>query len=164
MASKQKTVVRKYFSKRKNEWVTKTYKYNAPSPLIINKKGKVYEDKLERLRSSLSVMDQYELDRRIAHRLAMYNNYGENPRISEKTLRSMIADSKIEKAIINTGYTPEELASELGISVEDLLDEANWSESEFTFGGKTWDFEFKYDGSIMVERTKEEDNSASVQI
>ena len=151
MASKQKTVVRKYFSKRKNEWVTKTYKYNAPSPLIINKKGKVYEDKLKRLKDSLSYMDQYELDRRIAHRLAMFENYGENPRISEKTLRSMIADSKIEKAIINTGYTPEELAIELGISVDDLLDESNWSESEFTFGGKTWDFEFRYDGSIMVE-------------
>lgn len=54
MAAKQRTVVRKYFSKRKNEWVTKTYKYNAPSPLIINKKGKVYEDRLKRLRDSLS--------------------------------------------------------------------------------------------------------------
>ena len=160
MASKQKTVVRKYFSKRKNEWVTKTYKYNAPSPLIINKKGKVYEDRLERLRSSLSVMDQYELDRRITHRLSMFENYDENPRISEKTLRSMIANSKIEKAIINTGYTPEELASELGIDVADLLDESNWSGSEFTFGGKTWDFEFRYDGSIMVEHNdKSQSNS-----
>ena len=71
----------------------------------------------------------------------------------------MIADSKIEKAIINTGYTADELASELGIDVAgigvaDLLDEANWSGSEFTFGGKTWDFEFKYDGSVMVEKKK----------
>ena len=57
MAAKKRTVVRKYFSKRKNEWVTKTYKYNAPSPLIINKKGKVYEDKLKRLRDSLSSDD-----------------------------------------------------------------------------------------------------------
>ena len=82
----------------------------------------------------------------------MYNNYGENPRISERTLRSMISNSKIEKAIINTGYTAEELAAEMGIDVMDLLDEANWSESEFTFGGKTWNFEFRYDGSIMVEQ------------
>ena len=55
----------------------------------------------------------------------MYNNYGENPRISERTLRSMISNSKIEKAIINTGYTADELASELGIDVADLLDENN---------------------------------------
>lgn len=82
----------------------------------------------------------------------MAQNYGENPRISERTLRSMIADSKIEKAIINTGYTADELASELGIDVADLLDESNWSGSEFTFGGKTWNFEFRYDGSIMVEQ------------
>lgn len=56
MTAKKKTVVRKYFSKRKNEWVTKIYEYDirATSPLIINKKGKVYEDKLKRLRDSLS--------------------------------------------------------------------------------------------------------------
>ena len=151
MTAKKKTVVRKYFSKRKNEWVTKTYEYDtrAHSPLIINKKGKVYEDKLKRLRDSLNYMDQYELDLLIENQL-----YKKNPRISEKTLRSMIADSKIEKAIINTGYTADELASELGIDVADLLDEANWSGSEFTFGGKTWDFEFKYDGSVMVEKKK----------
>ena len=152
MTAKKKTVVRKYFSKRKNEWVTKTYEYDkrAHSPLIINKKGKVYEDKLKRLRNSLSdPNDQAELDLLIENQL-----YKKNPRISEKTLRSMIADSKIEKAIINTGYTADELASELGIDVADLLDEANWSGSEFTFGGKTWDFEFRYDGSVMVEKKK----------
>ena len=152
MTAKKKTVVRKYFSKRKNEWVTKTYEYDtrAHSPLIINKKGKVYEDKLKRLRNSLSdPNDQAELDLLIENQL-----YKKNPRISEKTLRSMIADSKIEKAIINTGYTADELASELGIDVADLLDEANWSGSEFTFGGKTWNFEFKYDGSVMVEKKK----------
>ena len=56
MTAKKKTVVRKYFSKRKNEWVTKIYEYDirAKSPLIINKKGKVYEDKLKRLRDSLT--------------------------------------------------------------------------------------------------------------
>ena len=152
MTAKKKTVVRKYFSKRKNEWVTKIYEYDtrAHSPLIINKKGKVYEDKLKRLRDSLSdPNDQAELDLLIENQL-----YKKNPRISEKTLRSMISDSKIEKAIINTGYTAEELASELGIDVADLLDESNWSGSEFTFGGKTWDFEFKYDGSVMVEKKK----------
>lgn len=156
MASKKRTVVRKYFSKRKNEWVTKTYEYNVKkakrSDLIIGRTGKIYEDRLKKLRDSLSQDDQHELDRRIAHQLAMAQNYGENPRISERTLRSMIADSKIEKAIINTGYTPEELADELGIDVTDLLDEANWKDSVFTFGGKIWDFEFRYDGSIMVEQ------------
>ena len=152
MAAKKRTVVRKYFSKRKNEWVTKTYEYDtrAHSPLIISKKGKVYEDKLKRLRNSLSdPNDQAELDLLIENQL-----YKKNPRISEKTLRSMIADSKIEKAIINTGYTADELASELGIDVTDLLDENNWDGSEFTFGGKTWDFEFRYDGSVMTEQIK----------
>ena len=152
MTAKKKTVVRKYFSKRKNEWVTKTYEYDtrAHSPLIINKKGKVYKDRLKKLRDSLEdPNDQAELDLLIENQL-----YKKNPRISEKTLRSMIADSKIEKAIINTGYTPEELAAEMGIDVMDLLDEDNWDGSTFSFGGDSWDFEFRYDGSVMTKRIK----------
>ena len=155
MASKKRTVVRKYFSKRKNEWVTKIYEYDkrAHSPLIINKKGKVYEDKLKRLRDSLSdPNEQDELDLIIENQL-----YKKNPRISEKTLRSMLSNSKIEKAIINTGYTPEELAAEMGINADDLLDEDNWDGDIFKLGDRTWNFEFKYDGSVMTEQIKEEE-------
>ena len=157
MTSKKRTVVRKYFSKRKNEWVTKTYHYNAKkakrSDLIVGKSGKIYKDRLKKLRDSLDdTNDQYELDLLIENQL-----YKKDPRISERTLRSMIADSKIEKAIINTGYTPEELANELGIDVKDLLEESNWDGSTFSFGGKTWNFEFKYDGSVMTEQIKKEE-------
>ena len=152
MAAKKRTVVRKYFSKRKNEWVTKTYEYNVKkakrSDLIVGKSGKIYKDRLKKLRDSLEdPNDQYELDLIIENQL-----YKEDARISERTLRSMLADSKIEKAIINTGYTPDELAAEMGIDVIDLLDEDNWKDSTFTYGGKTWNFEFRYDGSIMVEQ------------
>ena len=154
MTAKKRTVVRKYFSKRKNEWVTKTYEYNAKkakrSDLIVGKSGKVYKDRLKKLRDSLSdPNDQYELDLLIENQL-----YKKDPRISERTLRSMLSDSKIEKAIINTGYTPEELAAEMGIDVMDLLDEDNWDGSTFSFGGDSWDFEFRYDGSVMTKRIK----------
>ena len=154
MTTKKRTVVRKYFSKRKNAWVTKTYEYNAKkakrSDLIVGKSGKVYKDRLKKLRDSLDdPNDQYELDLLIENQL-----YKKDPRISERTLRSMLAGSKIEKAIINTGYTPEELAAEMGIDVMDLLDEDNWDGSTFSFGGDSWDFEFRYDGSVMTKRIK----------
>ena len=157
MAAKKRTVVRKYFSKRKNEWVTKTYEYNAKkakrSDLIVGKSGKVYKDRLKKLRDSLSdPNDQYELDLIIENQL-----YKKDPRISERTLRSMLANSKIEKAIINTGYTPDELAAEMGIDVMDLLDEDNWDGDIFKLGDRTWNFEFKYDGSVMTEQIKEEE-------
>ena len=64
----------------------------------------------------------------------------------------MLAGSKIEKVIINTGYTPEELAAEMGINADDLLDEDNWDGDIFKLGDRTWNFEFRYDGSIMVEQ------------
>ena len=150
MASKKRTVVRKYFSKRKNEWVNKTYQYNVKkakrSDLIVGKSGKIYEDRLKKLRDSLDTDDQYELDLIIMHQKSK-----KDARISERTLRSMLSDSKIEKAIINTGYSIDELANELGIDVADLLDESNWNGSTFSFGGDSWDFEFRYEGDIMVK-------------
>ena len=153
MTAKKRTVVRKYFSKRKNAWVTKTYEYNAKkakrSDLIVGKSGKVYKDRLKKLKDSLDEYDQFELDLIIIHQQAK-----KDARISERTLRSMLADSKIQKAIINTGYTPDELAAEMGIDVMDLLDEDNWDGSTFTFGGDSWDFEFRYDGSVMTKRIK----------
>ena len=154
MTAKKRTVVRKYFSKRKNEWVTKTYEYNVKkakrSDLIVGKSGKVYKDRLKKLRDSLDdPNDQYELDLLVENQ-----RYKKDARISERTLRSMLANSKIEKAIINTGYTPEELAAEMGIDVMDLLDEDNWDGSTFSFGGDSWDFEFRYDGSVMTKRIK----------
>ena len=156
MASKQRTVVRKYFSKRKNEWVTKTYHYKTKkakrSDLIVGKSGKVYKDRLKKLKDSLDANDQFELDLIIMHQQAK-----KDARISERTLRSMLADSKIEKAIINTGYTPDELAAEMGIDVMDLLDENNWDGDIFKLGNRTWNFEFKYDGSVMTEQIKEEE-------
>ena len=151
MTAKKRTVVRKYFSKRKNEWVTKTYQYNVKkakrSDLIVGKSGKIYEDRLKKLRDSLDADDQYELDLIIMHQKSK-----KDARISERTLRSMLSDSKIEKAIINTGYSIDELADELGIDVADLLDENNWNGSTFSFGGDSWDFEFRYEGDIMVKR------------
>lgn len=153
MAYKQRTVVRKYFSKRKNEWVTKTYHYNRKkakrSDLIVGKSGKVYKDRLKKLKDSLDEYDQFELDLIIIHQQAK-----KDARISERTLRSMLADSKIQKAIINTGYTPDELAAEMGINVDDLLDEANWDGDIFKLGDRTWNFEFRYDGSVMTEQIK----------
>ena len=156
MAAKKRTVVRKYFSKRKNEWVTKTYHYNRKkakrSDLIVGKSGKVYKDRLKKLKDSLDEYDQFELDLIIIHQQAK-----KDARISERTLRSMLADSKIQKAIINTGYTPEELAAEMGINVDDLLDEDNWDGDIFKLGDRTWNFEFRYDGSVMTEQIKEEE-------
>ena len=81
----------------------------------------------------------------------MHQKSKKDARISERTLRSMLSDSKIEKAIINTGYSIDELADELGIDVADLLDENNWNGSTFSFGGDSWDFEFRYEGDIMVK-------------
>ena len=45
----------------------------------------------------------------------------------------------------------------MGINVDDLLEESNWDGDIFKLGDRTWNFEFKYDGSVMTEQIKEEE-------
>ena len=55
-------------------------------------------------------------------------------------------EDKINRLLVNAGYTAEELAEEIGVSVEDILDEKNWNKD--TFMG-VWQLQFNYTGEIL---------------
>lgn len=65
---------------------------------------------------------------------------------------------KIKRMLANAGYTAEELAKEISteakpITEDDILDAANWKDSEF--GNETlgyWAIEFNYTGSILKRK------------
>ena len=47
--NKKRKITRKYFSKRKNQWITKIYEYEAKahapkSKLLVGKNGRIYKD------------------------------------------------------------------------------------------------------------------------
>ena len=65
----------------------------------------------------------------------------------------IIADDSRTRMFANAGWSIDDAADELGISVADLLDEDNWTKDEFTFedsAGKkiTKKFKFNYRGNI----------------
>jgi hypothetical protein len=69
------------------------------------------------------------------------------------TVRSAVArmaETKIEKLLLNSGYTAEELAFETGLNPEDILNEENWRENQFIAPtGVVYDVVFNYTGSIF---------------
>lgn len=152
-------VKRTWWNKKKQQYVTKVYEYEevkvngkkttrsrAKSLLIVGKNG-VYEDRLKELLSStdsIAVREEIKAKVKAAQR--------KKEKLSIKTLLSKIAESKIEKAFINAGYTEDEILDTLGVPREDLFDESNWEGSVFKYKGKTYDFVFKYTGSVLVEQ------------
>lgn len=53
---------------------------------------------------------------------------------------------KINRMLTNAGYTPEELADELGVNVEDILNKENWNKDIFM---GAWQLNFNYTGPIL---------------
>ena len=65
----------------------------------------------------------------------------------------MIAESKIEKMILNTGFGTEEIEKKLNVTRDQLLDENNWDGTRFThpLTKALFVFKFNYDGDVFIE-------------
>ena len=74
---------------------------------------------------------------------------------AETVIASYMKDSLL-KMLANTGYSVEQLATKLGVSVEDLLNKENWSSvnGQQYFkkpNGPEYRFEYKYDDEVFVK-------------
>lgn len=76
-------------------------------------------------------------------------------KLTERKLRSLVADNKIDKMLINLGRTAEDLAGEIGATVQDIYNPDNWKDGTFTFNGDVYDVEFNYNDSIFKKRKKD---------
>ena len=73
----------------------------------------------------------------------------------ETVIASYMKDSLL-KMLANTGYSVEQLANKLGVSVAELLDKDNWTSvnGQQYFkkpGGDEYRFEYKYDDEVFVK-------------
>lgn len=156
-----KRIKRTWWSKSQGKYITKVYEYETVktasgkvttksrsrrSKLIIGKNG-VYQDRLEELlRATPDPAMRAEIKAKVREAVR------KNEKMTVKSLLSKISESKIEKAFINAGYTEQEILTELGVSRDVLFDEANWSGSEFRYGGEVYDFRFTYTGNVLIKR------------
>ena len=110
------------------------------------KNGKVTkygEEWLEEYRKKLDFSDQNEL------RAILYKAQRNKETITIEGLTSRLSNTKIERFIYNMGGEVEDLAADLGVDEEDLLDTTRWkkwdSNPTFEFDGVTYEFTFDYD-------------------
>jgi hypothetical protein len=163
-----KIVKRRYYNKTLGEYVTKTYEYDKSgsdksgsgknyysdvkkrskrSLLIVGTgKNKIYQDRLESL---LSQTDDLAVKADIMGRVREAEAKG--LKLSERSLISAISGNKIEKMIINTGYSVEDLAKELNVTEDQLLNQKNWQKGGIfnAPGGKQYQYKHGYTGRVM---------------
>ena len=110
------------------------------------KNGKVTqygEEWLQEYSRNLDLSDRNEL------RAILYKAQRDKETITIEGLTSRLSDTKIERFIYNMGGEVDDLAEDLGVEEEDLLDTTKWrnwdSNPTFEYDGVTYEFTFDYD-------------------
>lgn len=75
----------------------------------------------------------------------------EGKKLTTNGFFGQMEEDKVSRMLTNAGYTPEELANEIGVSTKDILNADNWAGDIFMLGDKQWRVSFNYTGSILKE-------------
>lgn len=172
LKSKSYTKKRTYYKKKTGEWVTKYYKYNYDESKgygtqvgkLMFKSGKTTKlyDKLK-----IEIKKKYkdwqadkiidDLDARIREARRKGRIYELNTFIShlkgvefDEEMHQLVESKRnIERYIYNMGGDPNELANQIGVSRDTLLNKNNWSDSTFSFNDNKFSLDVRYEDGVV---------------
>lgn len=166
-----KTVTRRWTNKN-GQVVEKTYQYDSSvykkqsdkksKNLVYTKSGKLKKTKVMEIFNTLLEKGKVtkftgiaDITRKIENMRITSKSKVLNNISAETVIASYMKDSLL-KMLANTGYSVEQLATKLGVSVAELLDKENWSSANGqqyfkTPDGDEYRFEYKYDDEVFVE-------------
>lgn len=155
-----KKVTRKYVNKA-GKTIVKTYSYDRKYKKTKSGFQKAFTKKGEiskRLSARLARQGYSEAEIRTIEAYAKVKlKQGYKEWTDAQLLHSFKSD-KIELMFANCGMSIKEAASEIAVDPALLLDEANWDNDTFTDpeSGRSFMFEFNYEGSVWTEVTDNE--------
>lgn len=153
--NKTKKIVRSWPTKSGK---IKTVVYNYPieryqkrgpkAKSLITRSGRIYQDRIDSLKSRMDMADSFETDRIIKFFKKKHL------RLTDKSLISRLLDDKHAKMLVNAGYMIEEGIKKLGVTETEYFDASNWNNSIFTnpVTGKEYAFQFSYYDNVWIER------------
>ena len=166
-----KTVKRRWTNKN-GQVVEKTYQYESSiykkqndkksKNLVYTKNGKLKKTKVLEIYNTLLEKGKVtkftgiaDITRKIENMRATSKSKVLGNISTETVIASYMKDSLL-KMLANTGYSVEQLANKLGVSVAELLDRDNWTSvnGQQYFkkpNGDEYRFEYKYDDEVFVK-------------
>lgn len=154
--STKRTVVRKYWSKKKRDYVTKTYTYEGKSrrgKVLVSKSGKVNKKNVEAYRQQIDNNDNFSQAEKRMLKADLDNLIRQRSKNGQKMTTTGFegyeAETRVERFFVNAGYSVSEAAETLGVSEEELYDENNWQGNVLTVGGQSYEVKFNYTESMF---------------
>lgn len=150
---KQKIV---YREGKKYVYTKTSYGNISSRSQIVGKKG-INQDKYNAMLEILEASGATKFDIAEFKAEVKYKASRKDPKdriLRASWVRSRHSTNKREKMFINSGYSAEELADEIGVTAEQLLDEENWNGDYFSVNGMGWLYTFKYNNIGQFKRTR----------
>ena len=165
-------VVKRRWTNKNGQVVEKTYQYESSiykkqsdkksSNLVYTKSGKLKKTKVTEIFNALLEKGKVtkftgiaDITRKIENMKATSKSKVLGNISAETVIASYMQDSLL-KMLANTGYSVEQLANKLGVSVAELLNRDNWTSvnGQQYFkkpDGDKYRFEYKYDDEVFVK-------------
>lgn len=174
-----RTVKRTYYSKKLGKKVTKTYqyefKYKRPPKGSLGgygsqglailqdkygKKTKTYTELIKDIDKNYSEpqatqikddLTQYlkgAADEGVDYQMSTFFSHMQGMQFNEKNELVSSGRNRL-RYIYNMGGDPDELAGQIGVSTSELLDEDNWDGDEFSFGGRKYILDVRYQDGVV---------------
>lgn len=150
-------VTRTYWSKKKNQFVTKVYEYKSASrrsKVLVGKTGKVNQKNIDKFKEQIRLSDRREDEKRtlIADLDALvYQRHGSKKKLTISGFFGKMRRDAPSRFLVNAGYSPEEFAEEIGVDIDDVLDTNNWKDGILTIGNRHFRFNWTYTGEFYEE-------------
>lgn len=153
----KRSVTRTYFSKKKQEWITKVYNYTHTSrkgKVLVGKNGVVNKKNVEAFKEQIKNREDLTSQEKNWYLndldVEVYTRHQMKKKLTTNGFMGMESDDKINRLLSNLGTDPYSLADELGIDPNEILNEENWKGDTFEYAGTIYGIQFSYTGNILV--------------
>lgn len=129
------------------------YRKSKRSRTLVGKNGKITSNSKKNVNNLIDEINaRTDLSR--AQKTTLINDlkayvdayHKSNKKLTVNGFFAHYEDDKINRLLTNAGYTADELADELGVTEDEVLDPNNWSGGIFM---GMWELDFNYTGSLL---------------
>lgn len=129
------------------------YRKSKRGRTLVGKDGRITSNSkknVQNLINEISANEEYSDSEKITL-INDLNAYVEQAHIDKKKMTvngfwARYEENKISRMLVNAGYTPDELAKEIGVTEDEVMNPNNWNKGVFM--GK-WELSFQYTGELL---------------
>lgn len=130
-------------------------KHTRKGYVLVRANGRINYDNKNKLIDAINNSNEYtiaEKQKKIRDLEELVKQrHNSKKKLTTNGFEAKYADGEVNKLISSLGMDADTLAGEIGATEDDILDESNWIDGQFIFGGITYNVNHNYNGNVFVK-------------